>query len=254
MRLIPLSAPASVRAVPNSNHARPIMKSIASLALFAMLSLPAIGADPKSDVASAVKSLAQQSGYAWTYTPKTEGSESAKRQQAPLSGKTERDGYTLIHGEMGDVSVDIGLKGEKMVVNYSGDWLSAAEIGENNRTVQRLRALKRPTDEAEQLLAKSASVKKDVDGSFTSDLDAAWSKEMFALLGRRAAEAPTAQGVAKFWVKDGRLSKYEFVIRGKITTGKDKEETEISRTTTVEIKDVGTTKVGLPEDAKKKLS
>jgi hypothetical protein len=230
------------------------MKFTPASVLLALCSFSIGAAEPKSDVISAVKSLAQQSGYAWTYTPKTEGSESAKRQQAPLTGKTERDGYTLIHGEMGDVSVDIGLKGEKMVVNYSGDWLSAAEIGENNRTVQRLRALKRPTDEAELLLAKSATVKKDADGVYTSDLDTAWSKEMFALLGRRAAEAPTAQGAAKFWVKDGRLSKYEFIIRGKITTGKDKEETEISRTTTVEIKDVGTTKVGLPEDAKKKLS
>jgi hypothetical protein len=211
-------------------------------------------ADSKSEVAAGVKGLAAQSGYAWTYTPRTQGSESARRQQSPLDGKTERDGYTLIHGELGDVSVDIGLKGDKLVVNYSGDWLSAAEIGENNRTVQRLRTLKRPTDEAELLLAKTTSIKKETDGSYAGELDATWAKEMFTLLGRRAAEAPTASGSVKFWLKAGQLAKYEFIIRGKITTGTNKEETEVSRAITVEIKDVGTTKVSLPDEAKKKLS
>jgi hypothetical protein len=77
---------------------------------------------------------------------------------------------------------------------------------------------------------------------------------MFALLGRRAAEAPEAKGTVKFWVKDGQLTKYEFVVRGKITVGEAKREVDLSRTTTVEIKEAGSTKVSLPEDAKKKLS
>lgn len=230
------------------------MKRFILSALVAALPFANSLADSKSEVAAGVKNLGSQSGYAWTYTPKTQGSESAKRQQSALDGKTERDGYTLIHGEIGDVSVDIGLKGDKMVVNYSGDWLSAAEIGENNRTVQRLRTLKRPTDEADLLLAKTTSIKKDTDGAYVGELDANWAKEMFALLGRRAAEAPTATGSVKFWLKAGQLAKYEFIIRGKITTGTSKEETEVSRTTTVEIKDVGITKVSLPDEAKKKLS
>ncbi len=229
------------------------MKLFASLSVFAALSLCVAAADPKSEVMDAIKNLSQQSGFSWTYTPKTEGSDSAKRSDAPLTGKADKEGYSLFHGEMGDVSVDIGLKGEKMVVNYTGDWLSTAEIGENNRTVQRLRLLKRPTDEAQMLAGKSTALKKDGDGVYTSELDGVWSKEMFALLGKRASEAPTAKGSVKFWLKDGRLAKYEFVIRGKIPSGEDKKEIEVKRTTTVEIKDVGTTTVSLPEDAKKKL-
>ncbi len=232
----------------------PTMKSFSALLCLALSAFHAAAADSAATVAAAIKKLGGESGYAWTYTPKTVGSESAARNQPPLAGKTEKDGYTLIRGEMGDVTVDIGIKGDKMAVNYNGDWLSTVEIGENNRTVQRLRALKRPTDEAELLLAKSTALKADADGAFTSELDGTWSKEMFALLGRRAADAPTASGNVRFWLKDGRLAKYEFVIRGKITTGENKEERDVSRTTTVEIKDVGMTKVGLPEDAKKKLS
>ena len=50
------------------------------------------------------------------------------------------------------------------------------------------------------------------------------------------------------------LSKYQYKVQGKLTVGEDKREVEINRTTTVEIKDLGSTKVKLPEEAKKKLS
>lgn len=60
------------------------------------------------------------------------------------------------------------------------------------------------------------------------------------------------KGNAKFWVKDGVLSKYEFHVEGTVTfNGNDRE---MNRTTTVEIKDVGTTQVQVPDEAKKKLS
>lgn len=227
------------------------MKTLSSI-LSVLLSLYAASADPKTEVSDATKKLAQQSGYSWTYTPKTEGSESARR-QGSTEGKTEKDGFSLLKVEVGDVTVEIALKGEKMAVNYNGDWISIAELGENNRNVQRLKAMKRPTDEAETLAGKASALKKESDGVYSSELDGAAAKEMFALLGRRAAEAPEAKGSVKFWVKDGRLAKYEFIVRGKITAGEDKREVDLSRTTTVEIKEVGSTKVSLPEDAKKKL-
>lgn len=231
------------------------MKSSFLSALVTALLFPVVAAvaDPKADVAAAIQKLEQQPGYSWSYIPKVVGSESASRGQVPLKGKADRAGYAVVSGEMGDVSVEIGIKGGKMIVNYTGEWLSTAEIGENNRTVQRLRLIKRPTDEAATLLGRVTDLKKDSDGSYAGELDGMWAKEMFALLGRRAAAAPSAQGSAKFWLKDGQLAKYEFVVKGKITTGEDKTEIEVSRATTVEIKDVGTTTVSLPDEARKKL-
>ena len=55
-----------------------------------------------------------------------------------------------------------------------------------------------------------------------------------------------------FWVKDGELTKYEHNVQGKIV-GRDDQEFPINRTTTIEIKDVGKTKLALPDEAKKKL-
>jgi len=56
----------------------------------------------------------------------------------------------------------------------------------------------------------------------------------------------------KFWVKDGVLSKYQYNVQGTMNIGGN--DREINRTTTVEIKDVGTTKLTVPDEAKKKLS
>ena len=71
---------------------------------------------------------------------------------------------------------------------------------------------------------------------------------------RETGDTPEgAKGSAKFWVKDGVLSKYQYNVQGKLTVGEDKREVEINRTTIVEIKDVGNTTVKLPEEAKKKL-
>lgn len=215
-------------------------------------SLGAAHADPKADIIDGIKKLAGASGYGWISTPKTEGSESAKR-LGPIEGKTQ-GGFTYLKTAAGETTVEIAIKGEKMAVNYNGDWLSTAEIGENNSTIRRLRSLKPPAEEAETLTGKATDLKKESDGLYSSEMAPDAAKELFALLGRRAAEAPAAKGSMKFWIKDGGLSKYEFVVRGKISVGGDeKREVEVSRTTTVEIKNVGATTVALPEDAKKKL-
>ena len=52
--------------------------------------------------------------------------------------------------------------------------------------------------------------------------------------------------------KDGVLSKFEFKVTG--TMNFNGNDIDVDRTTTVEIKDVGNTKVEVPEGAKKKLS
>jgi hypothetical protein len=55
-----------------------------------------------------------------------------------------------------------------------------------------------------------------------------------------------------FWLKDGRIVKYEYNVQG--TVNFNGNDVEVNRTSTIEIKDLGTTKVNLPEEANKKLS
>lgn len=55
----------------------------------------------------------------------------------------------------------------------------------------------------------------------------------------------------KFWLKDGALAKYELHVKGTVNGRNGEMERDV--TTTVEVKNVGSTKVEVPEEAKKKL-
>ena len=68
----------------------------------------------------------------------------------------------------------------------------------------------------------------------------------------RAGEPKNASGNVRSWIQNGLLAKYEMNIHAKIHVGG--KDMDVDRVTTVEIKGVGTTKVNLPEAAKKKLA
>jgi hypothetical protein len=54
-------------------------------------------------------------------------------------------------------------------------------------------------------------------------------------------------------MQDGVLSKFEYQVQGSFKRD-DGEDRVVNRTTTTEIKDVGTTTLTVPAEAKKKLS
>jgi hypothetical protein len=56
----------------------------------------------------------------------------------------------------------------------------------------------------------------------------------------------------KFWIKDGKLSRFQTHVTGK-STDPDGNPVDIDRTTTVDIKDIGSTKIDVPADVVKKI-
>ena len=70
--------------------------------------------------------------------------------------------------------------------------------------------------------------------------------------GQEPPKTEDAKGSVKFWIKEGALTKYEINVQGKVTAGD--RTFDINRTMTVEIKDVGSTKLDVPHEAKAKLS
>jgi len=212
-----------------------------------------VAADPKAEVTDAVKKLRSQPNFSWTMTPKTEGSETASR-QGPIEGKTEKGGATWIKGSSGDNSFEAVMKGSKIAVNYAGEWVAVEEDDEGTgRFARRLKPFKDILESVDELVSKSKEITKAADGSYTSELTAEGAKEIFGRLGRRAAEATESSGTAKYWVTDGALKKFESTVKGKFTAGEDKKEVNLSRTVSVEIKDVGSTKVNIPAEATSKL-
>jgi hypothetical protein len=118
----------------------------------------------------------------------------------------------------------------------------------------RLKNLKAPGPDAEEIAGKVKELKKEGE-AYSGDFTEEGAKYLVTFVRGGVPGGPTVnsgKGAAKFWVKDGQLSKYEYHVEGSIKF--NGEDRDMDRTTTIEIKDVGTTKVEVPDGAKKKLS
>ena len=221
-------------------------------------SLLAADSSPKDDVTSAAKKLGEKPNYSWKTTVVVP--EGSQFRPGPTDGKTEKDGFTHVTTRFGDNTAQTFLKGDKgAVTNQKGEWQSLAEV-EQEEGFGRFRAmmarnLRTPAVQAADLAAAAKDLKKDGD-AYSGELTEEGAKTFLSFRPRGAGgDGPAisnAKGSVKFWLKDGELSKYEFKVSGKVSfNGNDRD---VDRATTVEIKDVGTTKVEVPEAAKKKLS
>ena len=214
-------------------------------------------ADPKNEVAAAAKKLGDQPNYSWKTTVVVP--EESRFRPGPTEGKTEKDGFTHLKMSFGENTSEAVLKGNKgAVANREGGWQSLAEL-ENNEGAGRflgriLQNFKAPAAQAAELVAGTKELKKEGD-AYSGELTEESAKTLLSFRGRASgSDGPAisqAKGSVKFWLKDGALSKFETKVTGKVTF--DGNEREIDRTTTVEIKDLGTTKVEVPEAAKQKL-
>jgi len=220
------------------------------------MSLIAADADPKDEVSGAAKKLAEKDNYSWRLIVVVP--EGAPFRPGPTEGKTEKDGYTLLTVSMGDNTTRAVLKGGKAVAtNPEGEWQTLSDLenseGPTRFIAMRLRSFKTPAEQAADIASGTKDLKRAGD-TFAGDLTEACAKELLTFRPRQG-EGPTvsnAKGSVKFWLKEGALSKYEVKVKG--TVSFNGNEFDNDRTTTVEIKDVGSTKVEVPAEARKKLS
>jgi hypothetical protein len=227
------------------------MKQFILPTVLCLLAAPLFAADsrPKDDVITAARKLAEKPNYAWKTTVVVP--ESAQFKPGPTDGKTEKDGFTHVTLSFGDNQTQAAMKGDKAVVtNQDGDWQLASELegGEGrDRFLGRIaRNLKTPAAQATELAGVAKDLKKDGD-VYSGDLTEEGAKAQF-----RFGTVSNPKGSVKFWLKDGAISKYEFKVTGRVDFNGN--EVDVDRVTTTEIKDVGATKVNVPEAAKKKLS
>jgi hypothetical protein len=218
-------------------------------------SLLAADASPKD----AAKKLADQKNYSWKTT--VDAGPDARWRPGPTEGKTEKDGYTMVSTTFGDNTTEAVLKGEKAAISTEDGWQTAAELSEGGgqpgpgRFLARMfQNYKTPAVQAEEIAATTKEL-KETDGAWKGDLTEEGAKQLLSFGGRRGGGGPeisNAKGWAKFWIKDGVLSKFEFNVQGEMSFNNN--DIKIDRTTTTEIKDIGTTKVTVSDAAKKKLS
>ena len=280
------------------------------------LASPAGAANSADEVKAAIQKLADQPNYSWTAkveSPQRQregGGQGGNREGregrrgggggggggfgrggfTPPSGKTEKDGFTVLSFAGRSTTTEVVVKGEKVALKDGDEWKTAEELadnegGEENRfnigrmVGRRAQTTKLPVAEANDLLGRVNELKKEGD-VYSGNLTADGIKQMYTFPGRnrgqggqggnqeggqrreggerRQVDTSGLKGTGKFWVKDGMLAKYETHVVGKMPgfpgrDGAPGREIEVDRTTTTEIKEVGSTKVAVAAEAKKKL-
>ena len=229
---------------------------LSGLAALMASSLMAADSTPKEMVTAAAKKLGAQTNYTWTVTVVVP--DDAPFKPGPTQGKAEKEGFVVLSLSFFDNQIQAVLKGKKgAATTEDGSWKTSEELEQQEGPGRfmgiLLRVIKRPADEAAELASFAKDLKKDGD-AYASDLteEGAKTLQTFKMPGGDSMSVNEAKGSAKFWVKDGALTKYEFKLKGKMKFGDN--EFPNDRTTTVEIKDVNNTKVEVPEAARKKLS
>ena len=183
--------------------------------------------------------------------------------------------------QVGEDAFGAASKGDKVVVKLGDEWQLPDELKPSSdgrpdaRTgiLQRLAPTRPPADEALGLLGKVSALKPGDGGAIVGQLSEDTAKELFmpelfmpppppARPGgppgeggeRRGPPPPkSVKGSVQFWLRDGLLSKYTLKFEATVAPP-DRDELQIGRTTTVQIHDIGKTKVEVPPEAKKKLS
>ena len=243
------------------------MKTILTSTLLSLLALSPAFPGPKEDVKAAVEKLAGAANYTWVTKAEMAGGNFTP---PTITGKAEKGGFVVIQQEReGNVSWAV-LKGEKGVAKTDDGWKTAEEIraaaqggGGGGGFMRGMLLRVRPLAEEAGRIADRVKELKGADGVVSGDLTEEGAKELLSFRGGRPGgqggggggqgpEVKGAKGSVKYWIKDGQLAKMEVKLAGSMTT-RDGQEREVGRTTTYEIKDVGTTKVEAPDDAKKKL-
>jgi len=233
--------------------------------LLTLLAVPLLAAEatsPKAEVKNAAAALGAQTNYSWHTIVETPGG--GGRFGGPTDGKTEKGGYTTLTITRGDNTIEAVLKGTNGAIKTPDNgWQSLAEAAKDDggggpnpgRFLARMmQNFKAPEVQAADLAGQAKDLKKDTNG-ISGDLTEDGAKVLLTFRPRGGGgEGPSvsnAKGSVKFWLADGKLVKYQFRVQGTVSfNGNDRD---VDRTTTVEIKDVNTTKITLPDEAQKKL-
>ena len=248
------------------SHARPpgrlgplaihwLMKIVSCLAFFCSAFCTALAADEdiRQRILARSKNLADQPNYSWVSTSKSaEGT--LDWRQGPTHGQTEKSGPSYVKFTLGDRTIEMAFQGDKAAIKWEDQWHGLMDLKDDLSWVaDRLKTYLLAAHEASFLASHATALKEETEGAFSGQLD---DQAIAALLSRgrnTITQAPNMKGTVKFWIKNDLIVKYEFNVQGQMKTAEDQPEAILDRTTVVEINQVGSTQVSLPEESRRKL-
>jgi hypothetical protein len=234
------------------------MKLTIALSLLCLAGGAAFAADtsPTNQVSEAVTKLKSATNYSWTTTTVMVDSQFTP---GPIKGQADKDGFARITQEFGENTTEVALKGDKVALKTEDGWQPISQVeGFPAMMAGGLARNGAAAHEVEIILKDVKELKAGDDGLLSGDLTSEGAIDLLTFGPRRAAGADggfpppkDAKGSVKFWLKDGALVKYETHLTGSVTFGENDTKMDITRT--AEIKDVDTTKMDIPAEAKKQL-
>ncbi len=217
------------------------------------------GTNATEQVKSAAARLKDQPNYSWKVELKLPGMPITP---GLLHGQTEKGGLSMVSQEFNDNTLQAAFNADKAVVKIEDEWQlvgapdAAGADGRAAMIGQWLIRNRTPAEEVEALLKNSKPLQAGEEGVLGAELTEEGAKSLLSFGSRGGTPPPApknAKASVKFWLKDGALAKFESHVSGTTTFGPDQEERELDMTRTVEIQDVGSTKLAVPAEARKKL-
>lgn len=224
--------------------------------------LPAPPAAPPrvSDLPSAVRALFTAPNHRWVSVTRTTP---GPFPELRTEGATERGGWSMATRTGDGPDLHLVRHANSIVLqDRDGHWLSPAE------TRQRLTALGRsarggllglgavsPAVLAASLAGKLRNLRVE-DNAILGSVDGPDAATLLMPAGPRGAATPGLRFTSaevRFWINDGTLAKFELVARAQVT-GPDGTARELETTAFTEFKDVGSSRVEVPDAARRALS
>jgi hypothetical protein len=195
--------------------------------------------------------------YSWKET--TSEVVAAKKSSMIINGEADPGGATSILIDLGSRQIQGYRYENKVYVScVQRNWRSESLLRRGETPGEFMARLVRgvvpPATEVGRILKNGGKLKKAGE-LLSGDLTPGLASDLFAQGTERPNKSkrrePTGVGTVKIWTKGGTVIKYELNLHGKVDL--DGTETEVDRTRTVEITDVGTTPVPLPAFVRKKF-
>ncbi len=251
---------------------------IATAFLALIIPVRAGDAAPGDQVKAAVQKLADAPNYSWTVT--VSSGDKSRFTPGPVEGRTEKGGCTHWKMNFGDRCAEAFTKGDRVAVKTDNGWVkpedhrpsppsseaSRPPDGKRHKDdrprgsktgffARQLQSMKTPAALATELTGKITRFTAD-GGTVTGELSAEAARELLTFGHRRdnsrgghgPPEPVNPRGSITFSLKDGQIQKLE--VRLAATMNFNGSDLTMDRITVFEIKDVGTTRLEIPEQAK----
>lgn len=230
---------------------KPFITMLACLAASGLL----VWADDKAtqELLDAAHRLAEEQSYAW-YSTSVSAPGTHDRKQGPTHGKIAKNGFGYVTFELSDSKVEMVFHQDRSAIKWDDTWHGREELKDNLAWIaDRLKTYKFAADEAAFLAAHTRDARAQDEGEITGALDDEALRYLLSRGRREVENVADIKGSIRFSLRDGRLHRYEYDIKGPVPYGGDGALVSLDRTTKVEIKDVGQTEVQVPEGAAEKV-